>query len=242
MVMGLFSKERALKKAVEKILNKHVQSADRMAAMEKLAQDGSDESIFGLCRRFSYACDKTIEDEAEKRWVRETLVAKGEPIIEALRTYMKQAETVAQPLLVLEQLGDPVRALDLVDELLADEAPGYARLPRKRIQLINWLAEWNDIDAPELAKRVTPYLEDFDENVRYAAVDALAQKLDDSAAAPLISALVNEEEESKRLKNRIAEVLAEGRFPVTEQKSEVSELLSTELTGFRLKKDRLEKR
>ena len=41
---------------------------DRWSALEKLKEDGSDDALFGLCRRFGITSMKGVEDEAEKNW------------------------------------------------------------------------------------------------------------------------------------------------------------------------------
>jgi len=49
-----FSKERGLRRAMDKVMNKHAQSVDRFAAMEKLGKDGSEEALHAFTKRFSF--------------------------------------------------------------------------------------------------------------------------------------------------------------------------------------------
>jgi len=77
MVFGLFSKEKSLQKTIERATNKLAQQPDRWGALEKLKDDGSEEALLGLCRRFGVTCQKAVEDEQEKHWVVETLVGYG---------------------------------------------------------------------------------------------------------------------------------------------------------------------
>ncbi len=239
MVFGLFSKEKALKRAMDKTVSKHAQSADRWAAMEKLRTDGSEESLFGLCRRFSFNYDKTIEDEQEKQWVYETLTAKGKDSIEPLRRYMKSADSIAYPLRVLENVTDTDEALAVIDDLLSDEEPGYTRMPQKRIQIIEWLGEWTKGDHQQVLERVLPYMADFDENVRFATVEAANEHPAEQAEQALVEALLREDEESKRVKIRIAEVLAEHGMSLHGRKNDVAELFDNDLEGFKLQNNKL---
>src|SRR6188768_3313390 len=114
---------------MDKVLNKHAQSVDRFAAMEKLGKDGSDDSLFALTRRFSFKYDKTIEDQQEKEWVKDTLISKGEASLPAVRRYMKDATTLHYPLIVVGRVASIKVALEIADELLASEPPGYTRDP-----------------------------------------------------------------------------------------------------------------
>ncbi len=66
------------------------------------------------------------------------------------------------------------------------------------------LAEFQD---ESIAWEVTELLEDFDEGVRYAAAEVLiAQEPTDAIRDALLDRLVHEEEDSNRLRVRIAEV------------------------------------
>jgi hypothetical protein len=239
-VFGLFSKDRGLRRAMDKVMNKHAQSVDRWAAMEKLGKDGSEEALYALCRRFSYKYDKTIEDAQEKQWVADTLVAKGEAALPAVRRYMKEAQTLHYPLIVVGRVAPVEVALEICDEILASEPPGYTRDPERRTDVIAWLGEC-DASNQEVCKRCIPYLADFDENVRYKAVDSIALKPHEVAAGPLVDALVREEEESRRLRVRIGEVLAENQWDLGDKKSEVSALMEPgkALDQFKMHHDRL---
>ena len=239
MVFGLFSKERSLKRAQKKALSKLAQSAERWGAMETLSKDGSEESLFTLCKRFSFESTKQVEDHEEKQWVVETLVSKGMAVLPALRRYMQNAESVAYHLGILERIADKATILEVVDELLADEKPGYTRDPKKRTQIIDWLGEWEAGSDSEAVQRVLPYLADFDENVRFSAVNAISLRPIPEVAEPLVAALLREDEESRRLRVRIADILAEAKLDLCGRKKEVAELTGDILSAFRLKRDKL---
>lgn len=239
MVFGLFSKERALERAIKKTTNKLTQSPDRYGAMEKLREIGTEEALFGLLRRFSITATKLIEDQEEKEWVVEVLAAKGEAALPALRRYMKQATSIAYPLRVLEQIADRDTALEVVDAILDAEQPGYTRDPEKRMQVIGWLTEYRAVTDEEVVSRVAPYLADFDENVRFAAVESLSQRATPAAGERLVEALVREEEESRRLKTRIAEILADHDLDLHGKKEQVTALLEDDLSDFKLHRDKL---
>lgn len=241
MAFGLFSKDRGLKKAIERVQNRHAQSPDRWAAMEKLRDIGTEEALYGLCRRFSFAYDKTIEDQQEKSWVVDTLASKGEAALAPLRRYMKGAQSLGYPLAALARIATGDTALEIIDELLADEEPGYTRDPKRRIDIIEWLGEWDGADNGEIARRVTPYLEDFDENVRFKTIETLAHRPHESANEPLLAALVREEEESRRVRQRIAEVLAETKAPLGSHADAVKALTGDVLAGYQVQGSTLQK-
>jgi hypothetical protein len=238
-VFGLFSKDRALKRAMDKVTSKHAQSQDRWAAMEKVAKQGSEDALHALCLRFGFKYDKTIEDQQEKQWVVDTLIDKGAASLPAVRRYMKTAQSLHYPLIVLGKVADRDTVFDVVDEILRDEPPGYTRDPERRTDVISWLGEWDEASNQEIVRRILPYVEDFDENVRYMAVDAIGLKPSPEAAETLVRAMVREEEESRRLRQRVAEVLADNQWDLGEHKSEVASLLEGPLSGYKMHHDRL---
>lgn len=229
MVFGLFSKERSLQKTIDKAVNKLAQQADRWAALEKLRDDSSDEALFGLCKRFGVTSMKGVEDEQEKNWVVDALVEKGGAALAPLVRYMKGADQLSFPLRVLERIADHDKTISVVDELFASEPPGYARFPDRRIDLIKWFTEWKGVTEDEVVSRVSPYVADFDENVRFIAIDGLSSREPKKFVGTLVDALVRPEEESGRIRRTIVEVLERTKAPLGARAGEVAAMLTGQL-------------
>jgi hypothetical protein len=230
MVFGLFSKERALQKTIEKATNKLAQQPDRWGALEKLRDDGTEDALLGLCKRFGVTSMKGVEDEQEKNWVVDVLVEKGGAALVPITRYMKGADQLAFPLRVLERIADHDRVLAIVDEIFASEPPGYVRMPDRRIDLIKWFTEWKSATDDEVIPRVTPYLPDFDENVRFVAIDGLAGRDPQKIVGPLIDALVRPEEESGRIRRTVVEVLQRTKAPLGDRAPQVAAMLTAPLS------------
>ena len=205
-IIDLFSKQRRTERAragrIKGVMNKYAQSADRFRDLQALRDDGSEEALYGLMRRFGMMYDKTIEDEQEKDWVFEVLSEKGMAILPSLKQYMREAESISWPLRLLDKVADRETELAALREILERHEPGYERDPTKKIQLLNHLAGLKDKRVPPL---VAPYLADMDEGVRYAAVEALVRQADEAAAAPsLLARFANAAEDSLRIRLQIA--------------------------------------
>jgi hypothetical protein len=226
MVFGLFSKEKALQRVVDKATNKLAQQPDRWGALERLRDDGTEAALYGMCKRWSITSLKGVEDEQEKNWVVDTLVAIGPAALDPLTRYMKTAEQLAFPLKVLEKLADKAKALKVVDELFAAEPPGYVRMPERRIDLIRWFGEWKEVSDDEVIPRLSPYFADFDENSRFAAIEAMNGRDPTKTAAPLIAALVRPDEESGRIRRTIVEVLERAKAKLGDEAAAVTAVLT----------------
>lgn len=226
MVFGLFSKEKALQKTIEKATNKLAQQPDRWGALEKLKDDGTEDALLGMCKRFAITSMKGVEDEAEKLWVVDTLVEKGTACLAPVVRYMKNAEQLAFPLRVLERVASREKVIEVADQLFASEVPGYVRMPERRIDLLRWFSEWKPATDDEVVSRFTPYVTDFDENVRFVAIDGMATRDPAKIAPPLLAALLRPEEESGRIKRTIVEVLEKCHAPLGSQAAAVAAVLT----------------
>jgi hypothetical protein len=231
MAFGLFSKERALQKTIEKATNKLAQQPDRWGALERLRDDGSEDALYGLCKRFGVTSMKGVEDEQEKSWVVDVLVEKGAISLAPLVRYMSSAEQLAFPLKVLERIAGRDKIVEIVDGIFASEPPGYVRMPERRIDLIKWFAEWKGASDDEVISRVQPYLPDFDENVRFTAIDSLSGRDGSKIVGPLVDALVRPEEESGRIRRTILEVLEKTKAPLGARAAQVGAMLTGPLAG-----------
>jgi hypothetical protein len=242
-ILDLFSKqgrtERARASNIKGAVNKYAQSADRFKSLQALRDDGSEEALYGLLRRFGMMYDKTIEDEQEKDWVFEVLVEKGITILPSLKRYLAAADSISWPLRLLDKVADREVELATIEEVLARHEPGYERDPTKKIQLLNHLAGLKDKRVPPL---VAPYLADMDGGVRYAAVETLVRQADEAAAAAaLLDQLTKADEDSLRIRLQIAEGFAELGWKVPADKRDA--VLKFLPEQFKLAKDgRIEKK
>lgn len=254
--MGLFdflSGKGNLEKLVKGANNKNAQSGDRFRALERLRDDASDEAVAGLLRRFTFNYDKTIEDEQEKDWVFESLVemashperegddadtraVKGqqrELVLRQLEKALLGHETIAWPLRILGKVAEREQAWAILEKIIEANDNSYVRDPSKKIQIIAYTGE-NFVDA-RAAEALLQYLEDVDETVRFATVEALGhQKNEEVAREPLLRLLVSKDEESRRIKVRIAEVLCDLGWNTHGHKGEVEQALAGLGGGYHL--------
>jgi HEAT repeat protein len=231
--------ERSLKRAADK----NAQWEAREAALHKLREIGTEEALYGLARRFSITYDKTIQDEKEKEWVADVLTDAGDRAIGPLRRWLLESASVSYGLRVLGRIAQPEQIWPILDEMFAKEEPGYTRDPDKKIQLLTWISEWREARPADVVKRAIPYLTDFDETVRFTAVETIAHQKHQSALDPLVAALTNPEEESRRIKMRIADLLADAGWVLPPARKEaVAKLLGGELPEFGMHHDKLLKK
>ena len=253
--MGLFdflSGKGNLEKTVKTANAKNGQSADRYRALERLRDEATDESVAGMLRRFTWNYDKTIEDEQEKEWVFDQVVELGSHkahegddadtravkeqtralVLRQLEKAMMSAETIAWPLKILQRLAPGDEGWPHLEKVIEANDNSYVRDPSRKIQLITHLGE--HFTDERVAREMLQYLEDVDETVRFATACALGhQKNEEVAREPLLRLLLSKDEESRRIKVRILELLAELGWNTHGFKGEVEQTLS-DYSGFSL--------
>jgi hypothetical protein len=224
--------EGKLKRHVARAKNKDAQSADRFASLHSLVDDGSADAVAGLLGRFTIRCEKTIEDEQEKEFVFDSLVHMGAKILAPLQKHLQNAESIAWGLKVLHDATDREQQWPILADLCERNDNTYTRDPSKKIQLLNYLGEHED---PRASRALVPYLEDIDEGVRFTAVEGLIHhKTVEDAREPLLKLLTNEKEESRRIKKRIVDGLADLGWDVKGYTGTVEKLVEDLLPGARI--------
>jgi HEAT repeat protein len=227
--------DKALVKHAARAKNKDAQSADRFGSLEALANATDDDAqrsmaVTGLLGRFTMRYDKTIEDEQEKEYCFDQLRRLGNKILPELEQHMRDADSIAWGLRLLDEVATDDEAWPVLERLCERNDNSYTRDPSKKNQLVHHLGEQKD---PRAGRAVIPYLEDIDEGVRFTAVEGVLRHRQEEAKAPLLALFGNEKEESRRIKKRIAEGLAELGWDVRGTAS-VEKLLADLLPGSRI--------
>jgi len=223
-VMGLFdlfSKKkgepakasgRELQRLERLVGSKLSQNIDRQEAIETLSRMGTRESAAALLRRFDWQLDPSITDQEEKETCLRGIVAVGADALEPVRAYCQRAESLTWPIKVLKGI---VSGEALTEELLAlldRYDTEYVRNPEPKVQLITELAEHKTDDV---RTAVEPFLQDASEPVRFASVATLFAIGSEGSVPALVAAL--DEEESRRIKNRIAQGLQQQGWVIPEE-------------------------
>lgn len=208
-LFGLFGKKdpaAEIKKLVHRATQKFGPPDTRARALEQLREMGTPESIRAILQRFEVRVDPGITDDEEKQYVFETIVETGQAAVEPIRDFLRKTEQPTWALRALAELVSVEETVQTVLDVLEHEGPDYTRDPEKKITLLKYLEQHQD---SRIVPGAVPFLQDMSEDVRVAAVSLIAsQPADESAAEPLIKALLQaNEDSSERMKRSIAEGL-----------------------------------
>lgn len=214
--MGLFdflTAEGRFKNHVRRVANRDAQPEDREASVRWLSKDGSAKALVALLSRFDINITSHLKDVAERDFTYQVLLNHRADLAEPLRHWLRQCKQFPRPLKLLEETEGEQAAIAMVFELLAVEAQRSALYPEKKRDLLVWLAERRHPGAFDAA---LPFLADFDENVRYAAIEVMLHQQDERARLPLLQALARPEEDSNRVRHQICEAAHQRRWSVAD--------------------------
>jgi hypothetical protein len=215
--MGLFdfwmSEDQRIARQQRLLTDRNQQAEDREKAARWLAEQKSPKAIVALLTRFDMALENGLKDQGEKEFTLDLLKGLGEPVVRPLDRHLEKCRQVALPLRLYVELRGEQAAVEKLFEVLEHERQKDDFRTEKKLDVLVWLAERRHAKAIEIA---APFLEDFDEGVRYAAAEVIANQQDESGREPLDRALCNPSEDSNRLRVRLAEIFAQRRWGVSD--------------------------
>jgi hypothetical protein len=192
--------------------SKRAQAYDRQEAIQELSKLGTAEAAEALLKRFTFAIDPSITDQEEKELAFQGILKAGKDAVEPVRAFAAKADSLSWPMRILKEL---LTEEELVDELivwLGRWDIEYAKFTDPKLQL---LEELGDHVNPKIRPAVERFLEDVNEPARFTSVAALLAQKDPEAVGALVSLLL--EEESVRVRAKIADGLAELGWPIPDE-------------------------
>jgi hypothetical protein len=234
--MGLFdlfgSKESAVRRLGQKLVQKYGPPEGRGKAIEQLAQMGTPEALATLCLRFTVRTDVGIQDDEEKDRVREILVEAGPAAAAPVREFLAQQESgVAWGLRVLAALVPPPELLGTVLALLRRLGQEYARDPEKKLVLLSWLQEHPDLLAlapaggPTHGEALLPLLDDSVDDVRIGAARLVSRLPASEEGRAGLIALLLRDRDNARVRGEVLQALADLGADVKGHRPDVEGLL-----------------
>lgn len=218
-------KDKTVAKLYKKLTNKYHQSMERKRVIKVLADIGSDEAIMALLARFSYVTEGSIVDEDEKDLVYSIIISFGDNAVPALKEYIKTEPAIYWPLKALSELSGDETAIATVFEALDSINDRFDRSMERMTNLVSAL---RDFQTPEVMKRLITLSRDESEEVRFLAVDGLAEFDKDQHAVDAILERLIDDEETIRVKKYVLDKLMERRWNVKRFKKELIDKLPEE--------------
>lgn len=167
--------QRRFEKATKIIRNPKAIREDRWAALDYLANlDHVNLAVTGLLDRFDYSLEHGINDTREKELAMKGIVRFGKEALPFVRQKISTTTRIAWPIKILKEIANEDEvALTLKSSLNYNDVSFDQSAVDKNYDILCYL---RDYKLGEDWKRVTHFLNDPDERVRFACVETLIEQ------------------------------------------------------------------
>ena len=211
---------RQIEKAVKRLTETHGEEAPRIEAAEKLFAWGTPEALLALLKRFTISSRVITQDIEEKRMIVDMLVDAGERAVDPILRYMKFHHQVDWPVQALARIVSREELVRHLVDIIESVAQSEFAAPEHRVSLIRAV---HDHVTPDMEPLLRGFLDDTDDDVRIAAVEALVE-LGESTRGTLLEAFLGADDRP-RIRRRIAELFADHGWAVKGYRPRVEETL-----------------
>jgi HEAT repeat protein len=196
-------------KLIKRLTETGGEDGPRIEAAEKLAELNTQEASYALLRRFTMSSKVISGDVEEKQMIVAMLVEKGEAAVEPILKFMKTQHQVEWPARALMEILPEQEWVPRLVEILKNVAQNPFTSPEHRTSLIKAM---HGHVTPEIAATLRTLLEDDDDDVSIAAIQAIAE-LGEEVREPLLELFIRAENRP-RIRIAIAELFADREWPV----------------------------
>jgi HEAT repeat protein len=193
-------------------LERRVQNYDRQEAIQTLSEMGTSEAVEVLLKRFTFHMDPSITDQEEKDSAFRGILRAGRGAIEPVRAFAAKAESLAWPMKIIRAIVDEGEYTEELLGWLSKWDTDYAKFVEPKVQILTALEEQRH---PRIREEVERFLEDVNEPARFHAAATLLAQGDAEAVSGLTKLLL--EEESVRVRTKVAEGLTARGWPLAEE-------------------------
>jgi HEAT repeat protein len=198
---------------VDKLIKRLTETAGedgpRIEAAEKLDELNTPEATYALLKRFTISSKVISSDVEEKHMIVHMLEDKGDAAVEPILKFMKTHHQVEWPVRALMKILPQDKWAPRLVDILENVAQNPFTSPEHRTSLIKAM---HGHITPEIAATLRKSLEDDDDDVAIAAIQAIAE-MGEEVREPLLELFIRAENRP-RIRIAIGELCADREWPV----------------------------
>lgn len=217
--------DKTVAKLYKKLTNKYHQTQERKRVIKMLAEIGSDEAITALLGRFAFVTEGSIVDEDEKDLVYSVIMGFGERSVAPLTQFILDEVAIYWPLRALVDIAGEDAAVQTVFQALDSI---HDRFERSMDRMQNLTSSLRDFRRPDVMNKLIELSHDESEEIRFLAVDGLAEFDKSQPAVDAMLERLLDEEETVRVKKYVLDKVIERRWNVKKFKKELAEKIPSE--------------
>lgn len=188
-------------------------------------------SIPALLKRFDFSADNGIVDTREKERALAGIIEHGNDAVPFIKEHLKKTSRIAWSLKALDKLISENEIAQVLTECLdfGDISFDHAAVD-KNYDLLCYLADYK---LSGLSTKLSHFLNDPDERVRFAAAELLVLQEDKEVPSLLEKFTSDESEENRRLRKTILTAFSEKGWKL----GEPQKVIDSSPAGFRISKE-----
>src|SRR5438552_9270562 len=164
---------RQIEKVVKRLTEPQGEDGPRIEAAQRLAEWGTPDALYGLLKRFTISSKVITDDIEQKRMVVQMLVDRGQDAVEPILRFLGTHHQVEWPIQALSEILPREELIPkLVSALEKVAAASAFTAPEHKSDLIRAM---RGHVTPEIASVLKQFLSDDDDDVRIAAIGAIAE-------------------------------------------------------------------
>ncbi len=227
--MGLFDKykdfrkgrdDKKIARCIAVIKNPKAIKEDRSAAIEYFKDLGdASAAVPALLQRFEYSLEHGINDTREKESCMEGILGYKGDALPHVREHLLVTSRIAWPIKVLKALGEESQVIDILKSALdfGDISFDQAKVD-KNYDILCYMVEYK---LPHFVEKLSHFLQDPDERVRFAVTEVLIEQDDAEVPGYLERFLGDESPDNTRIRKSVVEAFLKrgwklkdpGKFP-----------------------------
>lgn len=223
-------RRKSIQRSIKTIKNSKALKEDRMGAIEVFKRESDPEiAIPGLLARFEYSLEHGINDTREKEACLAGIVKFKGAAIPYIQEHVNQTSRIAWPMKALAELGTEEQVKDVLISCLdiSDIAFDQAKVD-KNYDILCYLMDYKVTTGLD---KVIHFLKDYDERVRFAAVEVLVEQGTEEATKYLEPFLYDETSENIRLHQTALDAFKKNNWVIQDKTAAAEHGLSLSESG-----------
>lgn len=217
--------DKTVAKLYKKLTNKYHQTQERKRVIKLLADIGSDEAITAILGRFTFVTEGSIVDEDEKDLAYSVIMGFGERAKGPLTQFVLEEVAIYWPLQALVEIAGEDEAIKAVFAALDSI---HDRFERSMDRMQNLTSSLRDYHRPDVMEKLIHLSKDESEEIRFLAVDGLAEFDSNQSAVDAMLERLLDDEETVRVKKYVLDKVIERRWNVKKFKKDLTEKIPAE--------------
>jgi hypothetical protein len=174
----------------------------------------TDVAVTAMLDRFDFSIEHGIQDTKEKEVCMKNILARGAEALPFVTKKLESTTRIAWPIKILSQLGEEEQIIDVLKSALNfGDIDFDQNQVDKNYDILCYL---RDYKVPGFAEKLSHFLNDHDERIRFAATEVLLEQEDKNIPSMVEKFLSDSSSENTRIRNSVIEAFVSHNWTIAD--------------------------